>query len=140
MAIPVTAHPSMPSDTDPKTGRSRERQLLARRILFETLFLGSLGDALLHDRFAIGLTLWMATLALIFVHATRQRGERLTGEQRAWLGTALFFAAAFAWRDSESLLFYDFVAMLGALAMLAATTNPTSPVRSLLGQHCRSLF
>src|SRR5438270_5959744 len=78
MAIPVTAHPSVPSDSDPKTGRSPERQLLARRILFETLFLGSLGDALLHDRFAIGLTLWMATLALIFVHATRQRGERLT--------------------------------------------------------------
>lgn len=140
MAIPVPTHPCAASNSELKAARSPERQLLARQILFETLFLGSLGDALLHDRFAIGLTLWTATLAVVFVHAVRQRGERLTREQMAWLGTALCFAVAFAWRDSESLLFYDFVAMLGAFAMLAATINPVSPVHSLLGQHCRSLF
>jgi len=140
MAIAVNDQPHAPSDRDLHAVRSPERQLLARRILLETLFLGSLGDALLHDRFAVGLTLWTATLAVIFVHAVRHRGERLTLEQKAWLGTALFFAAAFAWRDSESLLFYDFLAMLGAFAMLAAATNSASPVRSLLGQHCRSLF
>jgi hypothetical protein len=139
MASPIPSHSLAAVSGTPRATLSAERQL-AKRILFDALFLGSLGDALLHDRFALGLAIWMAAFALIFVHALRQRGERPSREQTAWLGTALFFAVVFAWRDSEALLFYDFMAMLAALAMLAATTNRASPVRSLLGQYCRSLF
>ena len=117
----------------------RERRAQATRILVDALFIGSLGDALLHDGFGIGLFLLAMAFAATFLHAVRQRGGRLRREHVAWLGTALFFAGAFAWRDSEDLLFYDFLAMLAAFTLLGATVSEASPMRSVLGQRCRDL-
>jgi hypothetical protein len=81
----------------------------------------------------------MLAVAVTFVHFVRRRGNRLTREQGAWLATALFFGAAFFWRDSESLLFYDFLAIFVAAALLGATSSRASAMRSILGQRVRDL-
>src|SRR5689334_17685043 len=140
MSSPVELHhQTVAASVQPPTV-SRERQALAKRILLDAPFLGSLGDALLHDGFGIGLLPWVAVLAAVFVFLLRQRNARLTREQGAWLGAALFFAAAFAWRDSSALLFYDFVAIIVALGFLGATVSEASPIRSILGRRVRELF
>lgn len=141
MSNPATA-PALNSDAPAETlpAEARERRRLAVRILADALFLGSLGDALLHDGFGIGLFVLALAFSGTFLYAVRHRGGRLTREQWAWLGAALFFAAAFAWRDSGELLFYDFSAMLAALALLGATVSEASPMRTILGKHCRDLL
>lgn len=117
----------------------RPRAVFARRILLEAAFLGCLADALLRNGFGLGLGIWMAAFAVLLGGLVRRRGEPMRGEQGAWLTAALLFAASFAWRDSVPLRFYDFVAMLGALAMLGATLAPASLTPSILGQRLRDL-
>ena len=117
---------------------SRERSTMARRLLLDAIVLGGLADALLHDGFGIGLFAWMLIFAATFIHIKR-RHDGLSREQTGWLVAALFFAGTFALRDSGTLGFYDFVAMLGALALLGATSSAASPVRSVLGQRVRDL-
>jgi hypothetical protein len=112
---------------------------LARRILLDALFLGGLADALVHDGFGIGLPLWMIGFAATLVHLLRAHGIQMRREHRAWLAAAVFFAAAFAWRDSTGLWVYDFMAMLGALGMLGATLAPASAMHGILGQRIRDL-
>src|SRR4051812_23985803 len=114
----ATAATSIPAHEAPLR---QEQRGLARRILLDGLFLGCLADALLHDGFGVGLFIWMTAFAGIPLPSARQRPEGVSREQTAWLGTALFFAACFAWRDSGQLLFYDFCAMVGALVFLGAT-------------------
>lgn len=119
--------------------RHNEQRTLSRRILLDGLFLGGLADALLHGGLGVGLFIWMILFAGVTVHFARQRENGLTREQTAWLGTALFFAACFAWRDSGQLLFYDLCAMVGALVFLGATLASASPMHSILGQRVRDL-
>ena len=113
---------------------SRERSAMARRLLLDAIVLGGLADAFLHDGFGIGLLAWMIIFAATFVHIKRRQGG-LSREQTGWLVAALFFAGSFAWRDSGTLGFYDFLAMLTALALLGATSAAVSPVRTVLGQR-----
>jgi hypothetical protein len=117
---------------------SRERSVTARRLLLDAIVLGGLADAFLHDGFGIGLLAWMIIFAVTFIHIKRRQGG-LSREQAGWLVTALFFAGSFAWRDSATLGFYDFLAMLTALALLGATSSAASPVRTVLGQRVRDL-
>jgi hypothetical protein len=117
---------------------SRERTAMARRLLLDAVVLGGLADAFLHDGFGIGLFAWMIIFAATFVHIKRRQGA-LSREQTGWLVAALFFAGTFGIRDSGTLGFYDFVAMLSALALLGATSSAASPVRSVLGQRVRDL-
>ena len=49
----------------------------------------------------------------------RQSGRPLSPESRGWLAVAVLFAAGVAWRDSEVLQFFDVLAMLTALVLLA---------------------
>ena len=100
---------------------SRERSVMARRLLLDAIVLGGLADALLHDGFGIGLLAWMIIFAATFIHIKRRQGG-LSREQTGWLVTALFFAGSFAWRDSGTLGFYNFLAMLTALALLAPSS------------------
>src|SRR5215475_9135600 len=99
------------------------RSATARRILLDALLLGGLADALIHSGFGVGFSLWMLALAGTFLHLARRRGDGVSREQLGWLAAAVFFAGAFAWRDSSSLLFYDFVAALLALSLLASTSS-----------------
>ena len=112
--------------------------MLARRLLLDAIVLGGLADALLRDGFGVGLLAWMLVFAATFVHIRRRQGG-LSREQTGWLIAALFFAGTFAIRDSGMLGFYNFVAMLGALALLGAISSAASPVRSILGQRLRDL-
>ena len=116
-----------------------EGALLARRILLEALFLGGLGDSLLRQGPGIGLFLWSVAFAITIVRLIHRRGEGVRREQIGWLAAMLVFAGFFAWRDSADLLFYDFVATVGAGLLLAATLGAGSPIRSILGQRVRDL-
>ncbi|HEY7233203.1 MAG TPA: DUF4173 domain-containing protein [Gemmatimonadaceae bacterium] len=132
MGLPTSADsaaPPLPSD----------RRSTARRILLDALLLGGLADALVHSGFGVGFSVWMLVLAGTFIHFARRRGDGVSREQLGWLAAAVFFGAAFAWRDSSSLLFYDFVAVLVALSLLASTSSRASPMRSILGQRVRDV-
>jgi len=118
---------------------ARDARSLARQLLLDAIVLGGLADALLRGGFGVGLLVWTLALVATFAYFVRRRGDHPTGEQKAWLATGLFFAAAFAFRDSESLLFYDFLAILVAGAMLGAISSKASPMRSVLGQRVRDL-
>ena len=116
-----------------------DRALLARRLLLEALLLGGLGDSLLHDGPGIGLSLWAVAFTITVVRLVSRRGEGIRREQIGWMLVILVFGGFFAWRDSADLLFYDFVAMVGAGLLLATTLGAASPIRSILGQRVRDL-
>lgn len=128
----------LPATTDAHAAPS-ERAVLARRILLEALFLGGLGDSLLHEGPGIGLFLWAVAFTITVVRLTSRRGEGIRREQIGWMLVILVFGSFFAWRNSADLLFYDFVAMVGAGLLLAATLGAASPIRSILGQRVRDL-
>jgi len=133
-----SAAPVLPALPEART-ESTERALRARRILLEALFLGGLGDSLLREGPGVGLFIWSVAFAIVVLRMIRRRGERVRREQIGWLVVMLAFASFFAWRDSADLLFYDFVATVGAGLLLAATLGAASPIRSILGQRVRDL-
>jgi len=113
--------------------------MVARRILLEALFLGGLGDSLLRAGPGLGLFLWALAFAITVLRLVHRRGEGIRREQIGWMAAMLVFASFFAWRDSADLLFYDFLATVGAGLLLAATLGAGSPIRSILGQRVRDL-
>jgi len=135
------AHPSFAqAESRPiNSAPVRDTQSLARRLLLDAIVLGGLADALLRGGFGVGLLVWVLVLVGTFALLVRRRGDHVSGEQQAWLATGLFFAAAFAFRDSESLLFYDFLAILFVGAMLGSISSKASPMRTVLGQRVRDL-
>ena len=127
-----------PATTDAPAAPS-ERAVLARRILLEALFLGGLGDSLLHEGLGIGFFLWAVAFTITVVRLISRRGEGIRREQIGWMLVILVFGSFFAWRNSADLLFYDFAAMVGAALLLAATLGAASPIRSILGQRVRDV-
>jgi hypothetical protein len=121
------------------TALDRPSVRFARRALLDAVFLGGLADALLHDGFGIGLGIWMTAFAITLLFLVGARGDGLRREQVAWLAAAVLFASSFAWRDTEDLLVYNFLAMLGTLAILGATLARGTLMRSILGQRLRDL-
>ena len=113
--------------------------MLARRILLEALFLGGLGDSLLREGPGLGLFLWAVAFTITVARLIRRSGEGIRREQIGWMLVILVFGSFFAWRNSADLLFYDFVALVGAALLLAATLGAGSPIRSILGQRVRDL-
>ncbi len=86
--------------------------------------LAVLGDLLVHDSITgAGFAVWIALIAISFVALQWRAGLTVRREARAWLATAVLFAVAAAWRDSETLQFFDVCAVLGALCMTALATN-----------------
>jgi hypothetical protein len=97
---------------------------VARRALRDAVLLGVLADPLLRDHpWGVGLLLWMVVFAAIVTALARQNGRPLSRESDAWLAVAVLFAAGLAWRDSGMLLFFDMLAMLTALGLLAMSLN-----------------
>ena len=138
--LPGSPSPTVARAANPEALAARsERAALARRILLEGLFLGGLGDSLLHEGPGIGLFIWALAFTLTVVRLIRRRGEGIRREQIGWLAAILVFGGFFAWRDSADLLFYDFVAMVGAGLLLAATLGAASPISSILGRRVRDL-
>ncbi|HEY6219391.1 MAG TPA: DUF4153 domain-containing protein, partial [Gemmatimonadaceae bacterium] len=97
----------------------------ARSILQGAIVLGIVADALFHDSGPVGLALplWVALLALTMVSLAWTAERPLPREATGWLLSAILFAGAQAWRDSDALQFFDFLAVLLSLGMAAITVN-----------------
>jgi hypothetical protein len=94
------------------------------RLLLGALVLGIAADALLSPM-APGLNVVLGVMVLSVVVAALSRwGQvRAAGEGRWLVFPALFFAAAFAWRDSGTLQVLNGLALLVALALTALRTR-----------------
>ena len=138
--MPLTTHldSALLATEDASSPPNDERRTRARRVLIDALFLGTLADSLLHQGFGLGLAIWVAAFTVVAIYFARRRGA-VRREQIGWLAAALFFAGCFALRNSTDLLFYDFVALAGALLLSGATLTPSSPMRTILGQRPRDV-
>ncbi|HZG53939.1 MAG TPA: DUF4173 domain-containing protein, partial [Pyrinomonadaceae bacterium] len=101
-----------------------KRTKLGLNVLEAALLLGVLGDALLRQTpWGLNVFLWTGALvaAMAALHAHHNGAGRVSlRADGGWLfAPLLFFAAAFAWRDSGTLKFLDALALLTALALLA---------------------
>lgn len=131
---------AIPAATRAASPPSAEHASSARRTLLQAALLGILGDALLRDGpVGVGLLFWMIAFSAGAIALSWRSGARVTREQRAWLAVAVAFASGLTWRDAEGLQFFDFVAMIGALALLGATLSAGSPIQSVLGTRVRDL-
>ncbi|MBL8984537.1 MAG: hypothetical protein JNL26_20290, partial [Gemmatimonadetes bacterium] len=96
------------------------RVATARRALVIALGLGVLADLLLRDDpWGLGLGVWMVVFAVALPVTMRPSGQRLDGEGRLWLTTAVLFGALLSWRDSALLHVFNVLAMLAALVLLS---------------------
>jgi|GEM_PF-92346 len=102
------------------------RTKLGLNILEAALLLGVLGDALLRQTpWGLNVFLWTGALvaAMYALHA-RSGGRASWRADGGWLLLPIvFFAAAFAWRDSATLKLLDGLALFVALALLAWRTR-----------------
>jgi hypothetical protein len=132
------ATPATP-DTGSEAATPSRRALGARRILLGALLLGVLADPLLRtEPWGLGLPAWMAVFAAVSLSLARRHDRALSAERIGWLAVALVFAAGLAWRDAGILLFFDLLAMLVALGLLAMSFG-AMPVPGLALARVRDL-
>jgi hypothetical protein len=113
---------------------------IARRALLGAGLLGIIADPLLRNGpWGFGLLAWMTAFAIVVITLVAQSGIALTRESRIWLGVAVLFAAGLSLRDSDMLQFFDVLAMLSALTLLAMSMNRI-PVAGLALARVRDLI
>lgn len=116
------------------------RAIVARDALLAAALLGITADPLLrHGPWGIGLLVWMLQLAATVIALVKRDGRPLSREGRIWLGVAVLFAAGLSWRDAGLLHFFDFLAMLSALVLLAMSIDAI-PVPGLVAARARDLI
>jgi hypothetical protein len=116
------------------------RALVARRALLGAVLLGILADPLLRNGpWGLGLLVWMVVLATIALALLRQDRRPLSRESGIWLAVAVLFAAGLSWRDADLLQFFDVLAMLSALVLLAMSIDAI-PVPGLALARMRDLI
>ena len=131
----ITDEPAVPETTIPSP-----RALVARRALLAAVLLGVLADALLRNEpWGLGLLVWMAVFAAIAIALVRKNGRPLSRESNIWLAVAVLFAAGLSWRDADMLQFFDVLAMLTALVLLAMSIAAI-PVSGLALARVRDLI
>jgi hypothetical protein len=131
----ATQTPAPPTPVTPSP-----RACFARDALIAAVLLGLVADPLLRNGLnGLGLVIWMLQLAVAVVVLTRQNGHALSREAGIWLAVAVFFSGGLAWRDADLLQFFDVLAMLGALTLLAMSMNGI-PVSSLGVARVRDLI
>ncbi|MHB2033336.1 MAG: DUF4153 domain-containing protein, partial [Gemmatimonadaceae bacterium] len=97
---------------------------IARRALLAAALLGVLADPLLRNGpWGLGLLVWMAAFTTIAAALVRRSGRTLSRESGLWFAAALLAAAGPSWRDANMLQFFDVLAMLTALVLLAMSIN-----------------
>jgi hypothetical protein len=96
-----------------------ERTKIGIEILEAAILLGILGDTLLRvTPWGLNVPLWIGGVAAAsLVLMMRWRGVTWKSESNWLYAPLIFFAAAFAWRDSPALKFFDFVAVIVALSL-----------------------
>jgi hypothetical protein len=87
----------------------------------------------------MGLLVWMVVFATTVIALLRQNGRRLSRESNIWLAVAVLFAAGLSWRDADMLQFFDVLAMLSALVLLAMSIAAI-PVPGLALARVRDLI
>jgi hypothetical protein len=93
---------------------------LAFATLRIALGLGIAADVLFRaDGLALGIPIWMAMVCLGGIALVSRADRSVSREGAVWLVMSVVFAAGCAWRASEELRFYDFVAGLLCLTMAA---------------------
>jgi hypothetical protein len=108
----------------------------ARAILLHAGLLGVAADLLLRDGFTgPGFPIWLLLLASSTISLVWRDGRPLSVEGGAWLAVAVVFGSAMAWRGSQSLQLFDFLATLLALGMTAAALG--DPRAGLFAQRMR---
>lgn len=130
-----TAEPAEPESAIPSP-----RALVARRALLGAVLLGILADPLLRNEpWGLGLLVWMVVFATVAIALVRQNGRPPSHESSIWLAVAVLFAAGLSWRDAAMLQFFDVVAMLTALVLLAMSIDAI-PVPGLALARVRDLI
>jgi uncharacterized protein DUF4153 len=130
-----TAEPAEPEPPIPSP-----RALVARRTLVGAVLLGILADPLLRNEpWGLGLLVWMIGFATLAIALVRQHGRPLSPESSSWLAVAVLFAAGLSWRDAAMLQFFDVLAMLTALVLLAMSLDAI-PVPGLALARVRDLI
>jgi Domain of unknown function (DUF4173) len=118
------------------------RTKLGLNVLEAALLLGVLGDALLRQTpWGVNVFLWSGALlvAMYALHARWGR-ESLRRMEGVWLVLPIvFFAAAFAWRDSPTLKLLDGLALFVAFALLAWRVRGHSVRLASLGDYALGL-
>lgn len=117
-----------------------QRALVARDALLAAALLGMTADPLLRDGpWGVGLLVWMLQFGATVVALVRRDGRPFSRESRIWLGVATLFAAGLSWRDADMLQFFDVLAMLTALGLLAMSLDAV-PVPGLASARVRDLI
>ena len=81
----------------------------------------------------------MVVFAAIVIALLRQNGRPLSRESGIWLAVAVLSAAGLSWRDADMLRFFDVLAMLTALVLLAMSIDAI-PVPGLALARVRDLI
>jgi hypothetical protein len=124
----------------PEAAIPSQRALVARDALLAAALLGITADPLLRNGpWGLGLLVWMLQFAAIVVALVRRDGRPLSRESTTWLGVAVLFAAGLSWRDADMLQFFDVLAMLSALVLLAMSIDAI-PVPGLTSARVRDLI
>lgn len=109
---------------------------LPRLILCAALLVGLAADALLRGGFdGIGFPIWVAILALAAIAIARRSRHDLPRQALGWLAAAVIAAAGLAWRASDELQAFDFLATLLALGLAAVALG--QPTAAVIGARLR---
>jgi hypothetical protein len=125
---------------EPESTLPSPRALVARRALLGAALLGILADPLLRNGpWGLGLLVWMVVFATSVIALVRQNRRPLSPESGIWLAVAVLFAAGLSWRDAAMLQFFDLLAMLTALVLLAMSIHAI-PAPGLARARVRDLI
>src|SRR5258708_1101131 len=92
---------------------------LGLKILIAGALLGALADGLLRATpWGVNLTIWAAAFAALILVLGPFRKGLLAGGGYWLLAPAVFFSAAFVWRDSIQLALLDLLALVVTLSLL----------------------
>ncbi len=128
----VVASPAAPMSERSKTGVT---------VLATALGVGVLGNLLLRATpWGINVLLWCAVLMVATLGVVRIRDTSVRGEGRWMFIPVLLFAAFWAWRSSDTLVFLDLLAVLVALALMAYRTTKGRLMLAGIADYLWSLF
>jgi hypothetical protein len=112
---------------------------LARGVLVGAALLGVSADALMHEMHAgVAFGLWVALVSFEGIALIGRTDRSVSRETASWLGAAVLFALAIAWRNSETLQVFDILATFGCLAMAAMSSR--DPQAALFARRFRDTF
>src|SRR4030095_3933948 len=118
-----SASAELPSPQSPPAltlDTAEERARLAARTLADALLLGIVGDAILRvPSWGANMTVWSVAIIAAMLTLARRRYEAIPTDARWLLMPIGALSLLFSLRDSEGLVAYNTLALLGTLARLS---------------------